>query len=158
GLEARVVARILDLQILAGLVKERDLAAVGLRDAEVVLSGCVVAHIAVIVGGQEVYLGGYIANGWQIHVRDAFLVPEVAPLGGDAQVEVSGGLLRDHAHRTTLGILAEQGPLRAAQNLDTLEVIQLQRDTGLAAVIDVIDVDRNRILVGDVAAVGIDEA
>src|SRR5690606_5394691 len=77
------------------------------------------------------------------------LIPAAAAGGGlDVAAVVSARLLRDQAQRPAYRVAAEQGPLRAAQDLDALEVEDIENRTVGRGVVDIIDIEPDPRLEG----------
>src|SRR5690606_10481400 len=77
------------------------------------------------------------------------LIPAAAAGGGlDVAAVVSARLLRDQAQRPADRVAAEQGPLRAAQDLDALEIEDIENRTVSRGVVDIIDIEPDPRLEG----------
>ena len=66
----------------------------------------------------------------------------------DVAVELVGGPLADEVHEPAGRVAAEQRALRPAQHLDALQVEELEAQATGRRAIDVVDVHRDRVLVG----------
>jgi hypothetical protein len=66
----------------------------------------------------------------------------------DEAVELVGGSLADEMHDAAGRVATEQRSLRPAQDLDTLQVEELEAQAPGGGTVDVVDVHRDRVLVG----------